>query len=105
EGLVSFPIGALVMIVGTQEGMETLRAVPHVVVRLAGRVVNLVVLARSRQLRQFVIDRAGAWRDRWALRGAFNRIEGQRRHPSERRRHHRNRAEHVWSYHGAVGGH
>ena len=46
--LVVRPVGALVVVVGAQEGVHALRAVPHVGVGRARRVVPLVVLARPR---------------------------------------------------------
>ena len=85
--------------------MDALRAVSHVVVRLARRIVHLVMLARSRQLRQFVIDRSGFSRICRGLCPTLNWIKGQRRRAGERARHHSYRSEHVWSYQGAVCGH
>ena len=43
------------VVVGAQEGVQALRAVPHVGVGLARRVVPLVVLARARQRGQVVV--------------------------------------------------
>ena len=55
EGLVAFPIGALEVEVGPQEGVNALSAMKHVVVGFTGGVVPLVVPAGRIQLREIVV--------------------------------------------------
>ena len=78
------------MVVGAQEIMHALRRAVHVVVRLARRVVPLVMFSRARQRRQIavngIIDGLG---------GFVHRVEGQRWRAAERRAHHDDRAKHV----------
>src|SRR5262249_1280145 len=54
--LVAFPIGAFVVIVGTEEGVETLRRVQHVIVGAAGPLIVLVIFARRAELREFGVE-------------------------------------------------
>ena len=92
-GLVGGPVGALYMVVGPQERVNSLRWERHVVGRLAGRVVGLVVLARPRQGGQAGIHRLEEGRRprRWRAIG----VEGQCGRPRKRRAHQGDGAEDV----------
>ena len=67
-GFVPFPIGTLVMVVGAEEGMETLRGMEHLVVGPACALIVLVILPRRVELRELpvelVIGRRGPRRGR-----------------------------------------
>ena len=56
ERLVAAPIGALVVVVGAQEGVHALRAVAHVGIRLARRIIPLVMLTRTWQGGERLMD-------------------------------------------------
>ena len=87
-----WPVGALVVVVGAQERVHALAAMPHVVVGRARRVVPLIVLARSRQ------HAIAAWmspRDGGGI---------SVRRSLERRAHQCDRAEHVGTHQRAPRG-
>src|SRR6516225_2069265 len=54
--LVAFPIGALVVVVSTEKGVETLRRVQHVVVGAAGPLIVLVIFTRRAERREFGVE-------------------------------------------------
>jgi hypothetical protein len=92
--LVAFPIGALVVVVSTEKGVETLRRVQHVVVGAAGPLIVLVIFARRAELREFGVEFViGLSRTR--RRGAVRGVERQARHARKRRTHHRHRSEYI----------
>ena len=81
--LVIFPIGAFVVIVGTEEGVKTLRRLQHVVVGAAGSLIVLVIFAWRVELREFGVEFViGLSRTR--RRGAVRGVERQARHARER---------------------
>jgi hypothetical protein len=91
------PVRALVVKISAQEGMDPLRAVPHLGIGGARRIIPLVVLARPGQHRQRLVDTRIGWRLWRMLVG----IEGQLGRPGEGRAHQRDRAEHIGPHHGA----
>ena len=98
---VAGPVGALVMEIAAQKGVDALRAMPHLVIGRSGRVVPLVMLARLVKLGQGRVDvlvRRGVRRRR------LGGVEGQRRGPGEGRAHQHQRAEHVGPHQRAPGG-
>jgi hypothetical protein len=54
--LISFPIGALVVVVGAEEGVEALWGVQHVLVGTARTLIVLVILSWWAQLREFGVE-------------------------------------------------
>ncbi len=98
---VAGPVGALVMEIAAQEGVDALRAMPHLGIGRPGRIIPLVMLARPvepGQRRVDVVARRGIRRRR------VGGVEGQRRRPGEGRAHQRQRAEHVGPHQRAPGG-
>ena len=91
------------MVVGAQESVYALRAMPHVAIGRAGRVVPMVVLARRIERGQVVVDRAPRL-DRSGLR-AISRAKWDGRSAGERRAHQDHRAEHVRPDQRAPGRH
>src|SRR4029077_11750620 len=76
------PVGAFHVVVGAQERVNSLRSVPHVVVRFARLVVPLVVLAGRLQGGELVVDGIRGGRRRSRRIGC---VERQRRRTAERR--------------------
>ena len=98
EWLVLRPVGALVVVVGAQEGVHALRAVPHVGVGRRGSsstTGNACAAGRSAASAAWMSARRGAPR-----RGG---VERQRRRTGERRAHQHDRAEHVRPHQRAPG--
>ncbi len=90
---VLWPVRALVVVVGAQEGVDALRAVPHVGVGCPRGIVPMVVLARRVERRQVVVDRAAGFG--LASLRVVGRVEGHGRRAGERSTHQHHRAEHV----------
>ncbi len=83
-------VRALVVEVGAQEGVDALRAMPHVGVGGARRVVPLVMLARALERREVVVD-------------GVDGCGGERRRAGERRAQQRDGREHVRPHESAGG--
>ena len=84
--------------------MQSLRCVPQVVVRLARRVIALIVLARRRQLRQVVVDAVARRVPRAAHLRGVGGVERQRGRPTERRAHQHDRSENIGPHDSAPRG-
>ena len=88
------------MIVGAQEVVDALRAVAHVGVGGARRIVPVIVLARRVERREVGVDVAGAGR---RATGMIGGAERRRRRAGERSAHQRDRTEYVGPCQRAVG--
>ena len=97
---VAVPIGALVVEIAAQKGMDALRAMPHVGVGRARRIIPLVMLARPVQPCQRGMDVGlGSCPPR-----RVGGVERQFRRTGERRAHQRQRTEHIRPHQRAPGG-
>src|SRR5205814_8528341 len=86
--LIFFPVSTFVVIISAEERVNALRAVPHVLVRLSGRIIHWIMLTWSRELCQFTVDARRIARRLSSLPLAIHRVELQRRRSGKRRRHH-----------------
>src|ERR1700736_4870860 len=93
-GMVSFVVGALVEVIGAEEGVQALRRMQHVVVGAAGALIVLIVFPRWVELGelgvQFVFGDGRAWRRR-----AVRCVEGQRGRAFKWRAQDRERTENI----------
>src|SRR5580692_6767157 len=93
-GIVAFVVGALVEVIGAEEGVQALRRMQHVVVGAAGALIVLIVLPRWVELRklgiQLVVRNSRARQGR-----AVRDVEWQRWRAFEGRAHNRDRTENI----------
>src|SRR5260370_14309456 len=93
-------MGAFIVEIASEKGVEALRATPHVGIGGGGRVIPLVMLTRAVELSQFVMN---AVVGRFRLWRVVSGVEGQSRWARKGGAHPSDRAKHVGSRGGAPG--